>query len=464
MGRRAEGWKLEWTRGKFGYVRFTHAKVRHLVSTGQSDPRKASEEAARIYARVVAGGAARPASTRALLNRPLIELFAEWLSTLEGSLDVETIRTYETTYVGKHWPAHFRSVEEMCSEVARERYRSARLKVATSQTVKKETWVADKFLRWCKKNKVIAATPPALEWDNEMGTRTGKQRKHARELDAAQVEAFLVELPTWFEVGKRAHKKKPFPIRDRFVFGYETGLRPATLSELVWSDWKGATLLIRSEVDKIRFGREVPLSARAQEALERTIHGALARGVPNLPGDLIFGDHEYLKSIAGAAKRAGLDGVAPYDLRHARATHLADAGAAITGIGYLVGHKQMTTTNRYLHTSEKAAKLALETTAKRVSEVPSPESPQEGRVTDGARTRDIWSHKAPGSPPEHEKTSIVGPEPSPKPTDRNRSEPEIAGKSPGIDPDLAAWLLEPCRAALAALQGGRVPSSIEVST
>lgn len=89
MGRRAEGWRLEWRRG-IGYVRFTHAKRQHLISTGKRDPREAGEEAARLYSRVVGGGLARPSSSRTLILAPLKVLLAEWLASLAGTLDPET--------------------------------------------------------------------------------------------------------------------------------------------------------------------------------------------------------------------------------------------------------------------------------------------------------------------------------------------------------------------------------------
>jgi integrase len=365
MGRHAEGWKLEW-RGKsghkIGYVRFTHAKQQHLISTGKRDPREAGQEAARLYARVVEGGSARPASTSNLLSASLESLWAEWLASLVGTLDVETLRTYETTYVGKHWPDYYKSIAEMCSDVARERYRSARLKLATARTVKKETWVQDKFLRWCRQLKIIGETPARLEWDKRMlGTRTGPQREVARELTTGQVVAVLAVLPEWMETGKRALRKQPYPIRDRFVFAYETSLRPATLSEIVWADWNESDgrLVIRPSVDKTRFGRSVPLSEEAQAALGRVRAGYNARGLVVGPLTPIFGKHLYRKTLKRAAVAAGLDGVAPYDFRHARATHLADAGASLTGIGHILGHKQATTTSRYLHGSMRAAEAAL---------------------------------------------------------------------------------------------------------
>lgn len=363
MGRYAEGWKLEWrgrTGHKIGYVRFSHGKRQHLISTGKRDPGEAAIEAGRLYARVVSGGVARTTSTRSLIVANLDVILAEWLASLAGTLDVRTVETYETTYVGRHWLTHFSSLDEMTDPIVRERYRQVRMLSVSAKTVQKECWVQDKFLRWAHDRGIIAETPPALEWEKRMtGNRTGPQRQVARELTPAQVADVLAALPEWSEAGARAKTKKPYPVRGRFIFMYETSLRPGTLSALAWGDMKGEKLRIRPEVDKVRFGRDVPLSERALAVLAEVRAGAEVRGVPTGAADLIFGDHLYRKTLARAARAAGLDGVAPYDFRHARGTHLADAGASLTGIGHILGHKQATTSARYIHSSEKAAAVDL---------------------------------------------------------------------------------------------------------
>lgn len=366
MGRPNKGLRVEWRRG-IGHARFTHAGEDRLISTGKRDSDAAQAEAERIYRRETGTVGPRPLSARELRASPLDMLCAEWLSSLVGTLDPKTIETYTKTYCRKHWLGFFRSLDEMRSPLARERYRTARLAKALAKTVKKECWAQDKFLRWCVTAEVLHATelPPALVWlKTTMGTRTGRQREQPRELAPADVGAFLAALPEWIERGPRARTKPPIVVRDRMVFAYETALRPETLREIVWGDVLGArgALRVRPEVDKTRFGRDVPLSLPAQACLERVRAGRVQRGLPVGPLDPVFGRHKLPKTIARAAKAAGLDGVAPYDLRHSRSTHLADAGAAITGIGYLVGHKQATTTNKYLHQSERAAIKALAAT------------------------------------------------------------------------------------------------------
>lgn len=56
------------------------------------------------------------------------------------------------------------------------------------------------------------------------------------------------------------------------------------------------------------------------------------------------------KALREAAERANLPGrVSPHHLRHAWATHSADAGASIRDIQAILGHKSLETTMQYIH-------------------------------------------------------------------------------------------------------------------
>jgi len=48
------------------------------------------------------------------------------------------------------------------------------------------------------------------------------------------------------------------------------------------------------------------------------------------------------------AKRAGLDGLKPHDLRHTAAKLRRNNGASIEDVGALLGHASIATTARYL--------------------------------------------------------------------------------------------------------------------
>ena len=134
----------------------------------------------------------------------------------------------------------------------------------------------------------------------------------------------------------------------------ETGLRPETLDLLRVPEHfaPGArTLKISAEIDKNRWARDLPLSPRALAVLvaiapkgglifERTANGNAKR---------------YIEDFKAAVLACGLPKeTAPYDLRHACGTHGVEAsGGNLAGVAYLLGHKQVTTTNRYVHSKER---------------------------------------------------------------------------------------------------------------
>lgn len=143
-----------------------------------------------------------------------------------------------------------------------------------------------------------------------------------------------------------------------YVLAWETALRPATLDALeAPGDYQpgAAYLRIRNEVDKARFGRELPLSAEARVVLDAVCPAS----------GPIFGKHQsrarhFAEAVAASGVGEGKPGnVTPYDLRHARLTDLTGDGAELTGVSYLAGHKHLSTTSMYLKGSLKAAERAL---------------------------------------------------------------------------------------------------------
>ena len=75
---------------------------------------------------------------------------------------------------------------------------------------------------------------------------------------------------------------------------------------------------------------------------------------------LIFGRHDYRTVVERARKAAGLpEDFAPYDLRHGRSGHLLDETGDMRAVAFLVGHRRLTTTDRYLRGQEDRARAAL---------------------------------------------------------------------------------------------------------
>lgn len=289
---------------------------------------------------------------------PLLQLdehLALWLADMEKVLDPETVSTY--TGYAKRFVAHFGASVARVTVARMGDYQRERLTCALRKTLQKEQSAMNSFLDWCEEQGVIAPDVrpkwPRLS-DRSIGTRTGRQRAAPVDVTVDDVVRFLRALPIWNERRGRGEARR-FAVRPRFVVAYETGLRPATLDALElgvhWSPGE-QELNIPASDDKSRYGRKVPLTPLAAEALTIAADGR-TKGP-------IFGQHDYRSAIAKAKRDAGMPAnFAPYDLRHGRTGHLLDASSDMRGVAFLVGHRRLTTTDRYLRGQESRARAAL---------------------------------------------------------------------------------------------------------
>src|SRR3954465_12348028 len=145
----------------------------------------------------------------------------------------------------------------------------ARLRQVQGVTVRKELSALRQFLNWCVEVGELASAPtvPSVSKRSPGTTYAKRRRVSAIELSPEECEAIIAALPEW-SASKRVSL---FPIRARFLVAYETGLRPETIDLLATPTHyrKGsATITLSSGLDKNRFGREVPLSARARVSLD----------------------------------------------------------------------------------------------------------------------------------------------------------------------------------------------------
>ena len=351
MGRPKEGWKLLW-RGRIGYVRFTWNGERVDESTGQSDPQRAAEEAAKVYAEVVSG---RRVITRAKGEKGVspqqlvtVELLALWLADCETRYAPRTVKLYRD-----HVRAHFMERWERLADIHEasvDEYITERLGKVTRASVVKERNTLVAFLGWCCRNKFLPGLPPLPPVPRgALGTRDPNRKEEPTDLSPEEVEAWLAALPEQARgpARKGPWKGRRFPVRDWFTLAWETGLRPSTLAalEVPRHYTRGAAQLrLSKDIDKVRFARPVPLTARARAILDRHAPEAGLIFGPSA-GDLRL----YIKPAAEAAglPPAKIATLSPYDLRHARATDLVDQTGDLAGPAYLLGHRQVTTTNRY---------------------------------------------------------------------------------------------------------------------
>jgi len=251
----------------------------------------------------------------------------------------------------------------MCSE-----YMRARLRVVRAETVEKEHTALRQFLKWCLE---MGAIPDEVKVPTIPQRSTGKRyekrrRSPAIPLSPDETEKLIDALPAW----STSLRVLPFPIRARFLVGYETSLRPETLNALVLGVHYrrgSSTIMLTTELDKNRWGREVPLSQRARVELdvvclaieERT--EKRAKRHPEEAGKpvLIFGKHDYRQHLKAAAELAlPEERTAIFNgahLRSARITHWLEQSGNLPGTQYLAGHKRTTTTAGYVRPSLRAA-------------------------------------------------------------------------------------------------------------
>ena len=145
-----------------------------------------------------------------------------------------------------------------------EDYKSPRLRVVTRETLKKELpvplrrfakWGSNVGTRWRRCQQIETPSRHVL------GTRVDGSRKRTFLIFTAdEMAAIIGKLPQMAQCTRAA---VPFPVRARFIVAWETALRPQTIDQLrAPDDYRrgGTALLIRDEVDKNRFGRELRLA------------------------------------------------------------------------------------------------------------------------------------------------------------------------------------------------------------
>jgi integrase len=363
MAGRKEAWKLtrDERSGNF-VVRFRHAGKRFMRSTGESNARDAARAAESIYQEVTAGKPkASPAGNARqpdVSREGLDVLAAEWLTAIESSIDRHTYKLF-TCYVTAHWIPFFGTLEGMMGSRTEDYWRH-RLRSVQVQTVRKELSALRSFLGWCQSHAHVEKAPVVTS-PGKRAVGTVRWKRQTVCLTEEQVMGIIARLPG--TARSRKHPDQPpYVVRDRFIFGWETGMRPEMVDVLsVPDNYRPGqkVLTLHAQDDKNRMARALPLTERAREALDRACP---ASGV-------IFGEHDYRPILRRAAREAGIDPavaarVTAHCFRHSRITHWAEtSGNNLAGVQYLAGHTKASTTEKYIKTSLRAAEAVLGTKA-----------------------------------------------------------------------------------------------------
>lgn len=364
MGRKRTGggaWKLRReNEQQVWYVRFSAGGKKHERSTGTRDEAAANAEAARIVAAAHAGALATARQApRAGAGKALGPLVVDWLDWLAATHARTTIKTWGG-YATSHFVPYFGTVDKLTDDGCKA-YQRHRLTQVEGVTVRKEQSALRSLIEYLVEARALArpVEVPKLPKRATGTTYARRTRRTAPSVTPAQTLALIRKLPEW----SASRKVDRFPIRARFIVGYETGLRSSTLDRLtVPKNYRAGSSVLRLDKESVkeRWARDVPLSRRARRVLDYLLR---CYG-PGFEGPL-FGWHNYREHIAAAAREALPPEIAERfagtHLRSAMLTHKLGAGASIPGVQFLVGHTLMSTTALYIKPDFEAALEALDT-------------------------------------------------------------------------------------------------------
>ena len=211
---------------------------------------------------------------------------------------------------------------------------------ASTVTMRRKLAAVRSFYRYLMKQGAVRSNPAKLLF-------TPRTPQKLPQVQTPEQTSSLID-----EVAKD-QLERPFPERDLAIFEllYGCGLRVSELVGLNLADLDTAerTLRVRG---KGRKERDVPFAGKAAAALERYLeHRGSAPAEP-----AVFLNNRGHRLTDGSVRRLvklystqlmGDSSLHPHGLRHAYATHLLSSGADLRAIQELLGHAQLSTTQKY---------------------------------------------------------------------------------------------------------------------
>ena len=200
-------------------------------------------------------------------------------------------------------------------------------------------------------NKEIACLRAILNWAIDMGYIKGHRIKKFPMLpETKRLHAFLTEEELHKLLKALEHNRL---LKLRVFFNVLTGLRPKEIACLEWQDvdFENRVVYVRSKPEnpiKDYQERIIPLCEEALKVLKEAKKLSKGRYVFSKNDKPVF---SIRKQLERACEKAGLRKVFPYMLRHSFAVLCLKSGVNIYDLKNLMGHSEIETTERYLHTT-----------------------------------------------------------------------------------------------------------------
>jgi integrase len=217
-------------------------------------------------------------------------------------------------------------------------------------TINHDLKLLRKMLAWGIRERLLTATPFKVAGENVIRLDPESPREERLTSEEAECKLFAAAAPH---------------LRGVITAMLETCCRPGEILSLQWQDVDLETreLTIRAEKAKTRRARRLPISSRLLAIVE--MRRLDPSGKPFPPDAYVFGNRlgKRLTSIRtaweNAREAAGLKGFQLRDLRHEAASRFEEAGVLATDVSKFLGHRNLSTTTRYLNTTSRRLRLAL---------------------------------------------------------------------------------------------------------
>ena len=209
-------------------------------------------------------------------------------------------------------------------------------------SVRRKLAAVRSFFKYLEHERVLDRNPAKL-------VRTPKLPKTLPRVPTAEHTMNLLDAAP----AKAAAVERPYPERDIAILEllYGTGMRVSELTGIDLADVDLAQSWVRVR-GKGRKERQVPLTSKASGAVERYLAVRSARPDEAAVFCNARGGRLTVRSVHSLVKLYATLTLAdsslhPHSFRHAYATHLLAAGADLRSIQELLGHAQLSTTQKY---------------------------------------------------------------------------------------------------------------------
>lgn len=221
-----------------------------------------------------------------------------------------------------------------------EKFKRDRLKTLKPASVNRELAALSKIFSLAIQQKVTSDNP--CRQVKKLIENNARTRFLTRDEEARLFDALLLN-PTMTTI---------------VTIAIHTGMRKGEILKLEWRDVDFQAENIHVRDTKSGHDRFVPMNAVVAKELKQITHHKADKFV--FPSDGKTGHLvEIKKAWATALKIAGIQNFHFHDLRHTAGSRFAATGAHPTTIKELLGHQQLSTTERYMHAADEAKRAAV---------------------------------------------------------------------------------------------------------